>query len=103
MISGIEDPDNGDIFLNNISLITNKNYLYQNIGLCSQDDIFFDYLTVEQHLRYMAEIKGGQTSMDEINDLLVKIDLLSIKDAECKTLSRGQKRKLCIALALIVN
>ena len=51
----------------------------------------------------MAEIKGTETSMDEINDLLVKIDLLSKKDAECKSLSGGQKRKLCIALALIGN
>ena len=103
MISGLENPNNGDIFLNNISLITNKKYLYRNIGLCSQDDIFFDYLTVEQHLRYMAEIKGTETSIDELKNLLVKIDLMSKKDAECSTLSGGQKRKLCIALALIGN
>ena len=42
MISGAEDPDAGDIFLNNISVVTNKNYLFRNIGLCQQEDIFFD-------------------------------------------------------------
>ena len=41
MISGTEDPDNGDIFLNNISIVTNKNYLFRNIGLCQQENIFF--------------------------------------------------------------
>ena len=46
MISGAEDPDSGDIFLNNISVVTNKKYLFQNIGLCQQDDIFFDYLMI---------------------------------------------------------
>ena len=103
MISGIEDPDNGDIFLNNKSLITNKQYLYENIGLCSQDDIFFDYLTVEEHLKYMSEIKGNNFNIDEINDLLIKIDLISKKNSICKILSGGEKRKLCIALALIGN
>ena len=37
----------------------------------------------------------------EIVDLIVQIDLDSKRDALCKTLSGGQKRKLCIALALI--
>ena len=43
MISGIEYPDNGDIFLNNRSIITNKKYLFQNISLCQQEDIFFNF------------------------------------------------------------
>ena len=41
IISGVEDLDAGDIFLNNISVVTNKKYLFQNIGLCQQEDIFF--------------------------------------------------------------
>ena len=103
MISGIEELDNGDIFLNNQSLVTNKQYLFENIGLCSQEDIYFDYLTVEEHLKYMSEMKGSKVNIDEINDLLIKLDLVSKKDSICKTLSGGQKRKLCIALALIGN
>ena len=101
MISGTEDPDNGDIFLNNISVVTNKKYLYQNIGLCQQDNIFFDYLTVSEHLKYMVEIKGIKKDYNHINNLIEKIDLKEKKDAICKNLSGGEKRKLCIALALI--
>ena len=101
MISGIFDPDYGDILLDGISLITNKNYLYENIGLCQQEDIFFDYLTVEEHLEYMCRIKGSKINKQEINELIQKIELEPKKRALCKTLSGGQKRKLCIALALI--
>ena len=101
MISGILDPDYGDILLDGRSLVTNKDYLYENIGLCQQEDIFFDYLTVEEHLEYMCKIKGSKIDRQEIIDLIVKIDLASKKDSLCKTLSGGQKRKLCIALALI--
>ena len=103
MISGIEDPDNGDIFLNGTSLITNKDYLYKNIGLCEQEDIFFDYLTVEEHLKYMQELKGERSNEREIDDLLRRIGLLEKNKSLCKELSGGQKRKLCIALALIGN
>ena len=101
MISGIEDPDQGDIFLDNISLVTNKSYLFQNIGLCMQEDIFFEYLTVREHLSLMCEIKGQKANPAEINDLITRIGLLEKADAQAKTLSGGQKRKLCIALALI--
>ena len=103
MISGAEDPDNGDIFLNNISIVTNKKYLFQNIGLCQQEDIFFDYLTVYEHLKYMMEIKGNKSDLQQINTLITKIDLISKQNSICKTLSGGEKRKLCIALALIGN
>ena len=102
-ISGEEDPDKGDIFLNGTSLITNKDFLYHNIGLCQQEDIFFDYLTVTEHLKYMMQIKGYHKDLEQINTLIKKIELEEKKDAICKTLSGGQKRKLCIALALIGN
>ena len=103
MISGTEDPDRGDIFLNGISVITDKNYLYHNIGLCQQEDIFFEYLTVSEHLKYMMEIKGVKSDKEQIEDLINKIDLKQKKDAICKNLSGGEKRKLCIAMALIGN
>ena len=101
MISGIFPPDEGDIFLNGKSLITNKNYLYENIGLCQQEDIYFDFLTVEEHLEYMCSIKGSKINKNEINELINKLELSQKKNSLCSTLSGGQKRKLCIALALI--
>ena len=101
MISGIFNPDQGDILLNGKSLVTNKDYLYENIGLCQQEDIFFDYLTVEEHLEYMCRIKGSIINNKEIEELINKIELGPKKSALCSTLSGGQKRKLCIALALI--
>ena len=101
MISGILDPDEGDIFLNGRSLVTNKDYLYENIGLCQQEDIYFDYLTVEEHLQYMCRIKGSKINSEEIEELIQQIELAPKKNALCSTLSGGQKRKLCIALALI--
>ena len=103
IISGVEDLDAGDIFLNNISVVTNKNYLFKNIGLCQQEDIFFEYLTVYEHMNYIMEIKGIKGDLEQINYLMDKIGLMPKKEALCKTLSGGEKRKLCVALALIGN
>ena len=103
MISGAEDPNSGDIFLNNRSVVTNKKYLFKNIGLCQQDNIFFEYLTVYEHLKYMMEIKGIKSDLEQINALTTKIGLVQKKDAICNTLSGGEKRKLCVALAIIGN
>jgi ABC-type bacteriocin/lantibiotic exporter with double-glycine peptidase domain len=94
MISGVFSPDEGDIFLNGKSLVTDKKYLYENIGLCQQEDIFFEHLTVEEHLEYMCKIKGSQVNQQEINELITKIDLAPKRTALCKTLSGGQKKKI---------
>ena len=103
MISGVEDPDEGDIFLNGNSIITNKNYLYHNIGVCLQDDIFFDYLTVAEQLKYILEIRGEKGNQDQVNNLINRIGLTIKRDAICKTLSGGEKRKLCVIMAIIGN
>ena len=101
MITGLMDPEEGDIFLNEASLITNKDLIYQNIGLCQQQDIFFDYLNLKEHLQYIYDIKGIPRNFDEIQELITKLNLIKEEYSICRTLSGGQKRKLCIALALL--
>ena len=103
MISGIYDPNKGDIFYKGKSIITDKDYLFTNIGVCQQEDIFFEYLTVSEHLKYMCEIKGGKANPKEITELIVKIGLAEKSMSQARNLSGGQKRKLCTALALIGN
>ena len=103
LISRMEKPNKGDIYLNGISIYKNKKYLFQNIGLCNQEDIYFDYLTVREHLKLMSELKGNKMNKEEINNLIEKIELNDKKDSLSSTLSGGQKRKLCVALALCGN
>ena len=79
MISGKFAPDSGDILLNGKSLLTNKRYLYENIGLCEQEDIIFDYLTVEESLDFICRIKGTKININEKEELIEKIELTSKK------------------------
>ena len=72
MISGILEPSEGDIFYKGQSIVTNKDYLFENIGICQQEDIFFGYLTVSEHLEFMCEIKGSKSNTEEIRNLINK-------------------------------
>jgi len=103
MISGILHPSEGDIFYKGMSLVTNKDYLFENIGICQQENIFFEYLTVSEHLKYMCEIKGSKANDKELKNLINNIGLEEKSNSLCNTLSGGQRRKLCSALALIGN
>ena len=103
IISGIITPDDGGIIYNERSLLSNKLYLYQSISSCQQDNVFFDFLTVFEHIQLIQDIKTGGVNNDEIINLLKIFNLFNKKDHLCNILSGGQKRKLCTILALISN
>ena len=76
------------------SILKNKEFLYRNIGVCNQDNNFFDYLTVYEHLKYFSEIKQNcrflnQEGITEIKNLIEKLGLEEKKNSLSKTLSGG--------------
>uniref|UniRef100_A0A8C2JLK8 ATP binding cassette subfamily A member 5 n=1 Tax=Cyprinus carpio TaxID=7962 RepID=A0A8C2JLK8_CYPCA len=75
----------------------------QLVGICPQLNIIFDLLTVEEHLRIFAAIKGIlPCDIDgEVRKVLKDLDLEKIMDAQAKNLSGGQKRKLSVGIAIL--
>uniref|UniRef100_A0A6Q2ZJF3 ABC transporter domain-containing protein n=1 Tax=Esox lucius TaxID=8010 RepID=A0A6Q2ZJF3_ESOLU len=76
----------------------------QLVGICPQFNIVFDVLTVEEHLRIFAAIKGIRP--EDVNSevsvrVLKDLDLEKIMSAQAKNLSGGQKRKLSIGIAIL--
>ena len=101
IISGLIKPEEGDILFNGVSLIKNRDLAFKNIGLCQQENKFFEFLTVNRNLELIYDIKGIQRNRDEIRNLILNLGLSDVQNKLCKDLSEDQKRKVCIALALI--
>jgi ATP-binding cassette subfamily A (ABC1) protein 3 len=69
------------------------------IALCLQEDAVWELLSVKDHIMFFANDLAG---IDEAvtNELVAKMDLQTVLDQECTTLSGGQKRRLSVLLAV---
>ena len=75
----------------------------RSIGVCPQQNVLYSSLTVADHLVLYGEIKGmrGTTLQRAIETILAQVTLTEKRHAPASTLSGGQKRKLCLAIALL--
>ena len=103
ILSGLEKLNEGSITLDGNDLLRSRTYLFRSIGLCNQDDIFFGELTVLQNLREVMIIKENKYDEAKIIDLINKVGLTMYINSNANTLSGGNKRKLCLAMALVGN
>jgi len=98
IMTGILSSTHGEVYYDNIPITGNEIEVCTQFGYCPQFDTFNNNLTVGEHVKLFAGIKGIKVKVKEI---LKDIDLLEKKDNFPKELSGGQKRKLCITLALL--
>lgn len=96
-------PSHGDIFIDKFNTRTELKQARQLIGYCPQFDALLLPLTVKDHLRLFARIKGVKPA--SINVAVRRtIDWLGLKsyeNAKAKSLSGGYKRRLSLAIALM--
>jgi len=73
------------------------------VGYCPQHDALEKLLTGREALRMYAKIKlvDPSTIEAEIEDLIQDLDLVKFADKPCGTYSGGNKRKLCVGIALV--
>lgn len=79
--------------------IYNKHFLFQNIGVLSDNSGIYDTMSVWDNLILYADIYG--IKKESIDEVLEKVDLLQCKKTEAKKLSRGMKQRLMIARAIL--
>ena len=86
-----------------LSIVEDMHLIRKSMGVCSQQDVLFDRLTVREHLTLYANLKGVPTAEleSEVNRYEEQIGLTEKRHTFASALSGGQKRKLCVALALI--
>ncbi|KAF3918085.1 hypothetical protein ABW21_db0207115 [Orbilia brochopaga] len=72
-----------------------------DLGVCPQNNVLWDDLSVIETLRIWMYLKVGHIDMEEVTDIIQSCDLVQKAHAFAKTLSGGQKRKLQLAIMFI--
>ena len=72
-------------------------------GVCLQQDVLFLELTVHDHLRMFAVLKGVADAdlRQAVDQAIAEVGLTQKTHTPAKALSGGMKRKLCLAIAFI--
>lgn len=103
MLTGELLPSEGDISLLGKDLYSNLNSLRKSIGYCPQHDPLLDLLSPREHLWLIGSIKGLKSEAKEraIDNLIDLVNIREWADVNAGELSGGNKRKLCLAMAMI--
>ena len=97
MITGMETPTEGSIYINNEA--SNK-----IIGYCPQSSILYDNLTVQEHLEFYANLKDEKDSVhQDVLKMMTDMSILTKAKVLSKNLSEGLKRRLSVGIAFIGN
>ncbi|ORY53822.1 P-loop containing nucleoside triphosphate hydrolase protein [Rhizoclosmatium globosum] len=105
MLIGKLVPTEGTATVLGFDVNKEMDHIRSRLGVCLQQNVLWDHLTIKEHLEFFGAVKGlsGPALHERMNYLLTELDLLKKKDDKAQGLSGGQKRKLCVAIALIGN
>ena len=103
MLTGATAPTTGDAQLYGLSTLSDQAALRRVVGYCPQHDALEGLLTARETLRMYARIKQVASARieAEVASLLAELDLAAIADKPAGTYSGGNKRKLCVGIALV--
>lgn len=105
MLSGLTRPSSGVIKIHgrDISERGNPDFLRRSIGLITQQDSFYDTLTVKENLGFFASQYGieGKEAKSRMEKLLAETKLSDKGDAVAARLSGGMKKRLNMACSLM--
>ena len=104
MIRGNIQPSNsrGDVFIENISMRKKGSTARQHLSVVPQFDAM-DSLTVLEHLRFYAKVRGVSRVDDNVEQVVRAVGLTAFQSRMAHSLSGGNKRKLSLGIALMGN
>ena len=106
ILSGILQPTHGKVYIGGYDVDYEMKQIQQSIGVCSQDDFFWDELTALEHMRLHALFKGlreGSKLKAACANVLSILGLLDRADTLALNFSGGMKRRLSAAMSIVGN
>ncbi|CAG2114445.1 unnamed protein product [Medioppia subpectinata] len=105
ILTGQEKPTTGQAEINGRDIRQILSSDHQSLGYCPQGDALDFVLTPYEHLTIYAHLRGIPTQHIPtiVNESLAKFQLMPHSQMTVLTLSRGNRRKLCLAIAMLGN
>jgi ABC-2 type transport system ATP-binding protein len=100
-ISGIIPPTRGVIHVGGHDALLDPISAKRQLAFFTDEPRLFDYLTVNQHLNFVARIYGVENYVQIGKQLLEELEIADKADKLPSELSRGMKQKLAIACGLL--
>jgi ABC-2 type transport system ATP-binding protein len=101
MLAGIIPPTSGQIRIGGQDLAKRPIEAKRQLAFFPDEPRLFDYLTVRQHLAFVARLYGVANHEAVAQPLLEELEIADRADALPAELSRGMKQKLAIACGLL--
>jgi ABC-2 type transport system ATP-binding protein len=103
MLTGLAKPSEGTAKIDEKDIIKQIVDIKKMIGVVTEDSNLYDELSVADNLKFMGQLYGVSMLERErkIEELLKRFGLENKKDVKFAKLSKGMKRKVTIAAALV--
>jgi len=103
MLTGFLEPDDGEIFINGIDLKSNPLKAKEYIGYLPEGAPSYSDMIVSDFLSFIGKMRGltDKSLSKRLEEMADQINLKEMWDRPVETLSKGFKRRVGIAQALI--
>ena len=103
MLTGFLEPDNGQIFINNINLKSDPLKAKEYIGYLPEGAPSYSDMIVADFLSFIGKMRGlsNNSLSNRLEEMANQINLKDMWNRPIETLSKGFKRRVGIAQALI--
>ncbi len=103
MITGFLEPTDGTVLVNGHDVLTDPISVKASIGYLPEGAPAYAEMTVIRFLKFIAEIRGfdGPEKQQRIDKVIDQIHLDTVLDQTVETLSKGFKRRVGVAQALL--
>ncbi len=102
-LAGIMAPSRGAVSIAGNDIQSKPVPAKRELAFIPDEPHLFDYLTVQEHLRFIARLYGVADAEAQIPVLLAELELTEKLTTLPAELSRGMKQKLAIACGLLHN